>query len=370
MVRRPPPARPARVRVTPPRAFVAGLHLRWDGVWQRPHHLLTRLARRLPVVVIEEPFAGEHDRDEVSREADLTVIRPLRRRGWSLPLVDAGAIATAREHVGAGHAAVGVWLYTPMMLELADAFGAAPLVFDCMDELAAFDGAPAGIAERDRELVERADLVFAGGHSLYERRQNAGAKVRCYPSGVEFERFAADVAPHPLPAALPAPVFGYTGVIDERIDSDIIVALSDAFPRGHVVLVGPVVKIDPASLPRRANIHFTGMVPYASLPSFLRGFDVAIMPFALNRATQNISPTKTLEYLAARRPVVSTPVADVVRDYADIVFFGAGPAAFVSAAAAALRTDPARIARGEAAARARRWDAIADRMWRDLAFGA
>jgi glycosyltransferase involved in cell wall biosynthesis len=349
----------------PPRAFVAGLHLRWDGVWQRPHHLLARLARHVPVVVVEEPFAADVNRDEVRRDGDLTLVRPLRRRGWSLPLVDDEAIATARGLVGAG-GPIGVWLYTPMMLELADAFAAAPLIFDCMDELAAFAGAPAGIAARDRSLVERADLVFTGGLSLYERRKAAGAKVRCYPSGVEYERFASDVAPHPLPAELSAPVFGYVGVIDERIDIDVLVALSDAFPHGHVVLVGPIVKIDPAILPRRPNIHFTGIQPYASLPSYLHAFDVAIMPFARNDATANISPTKTLEYFAAGRPVVSTRIADVERSYADTVLLADDAAAFVAAAAAALRPDPERIARGDAAARAQRWDAIADRMWSDL----
>lgn len=349
-----------------PRAFVAGLHLRWDGVWQRPHHLLTRLARRLPVIVVEEPFAGEHDRDEITRDGGVTIIRPIRRRGWSLPLVDADAIGTARALVGDGAEPVGVWLYTPMMLELADAFAASPLVFDCMDDLAAFDGAPDGVAERDRRLVARADVVFAGGFSLYERRKSAGPKVRCYPSGVEFERFAADVAPHPLPAELPSPVFGYVGVIDERIDIDLVVALADAFPHGHVLLVGPVVKIDPAVLPRRPNIHFTGIVPYASLPSFMNAVDVAIMPFARNRATENISPTKTLEYFAARRPVLSTPIADVVREYAGIALIAEGRAAFVAAARDALRPDPPRIERGEAAARAQNWDVIADRMWQDV----
>jgi glycosyltransferase involved in cell wall biosynthesis len=183
---------------------------------------------------------------------------------------------------------------------------------------------------------------------------------------VEFDRFAADVAPHPLPAELPGPVFGYVGVIDERIDIDILVALADAFPDGHVVLVGPVVKIDPAILPRRPNVHFTGGVPYDSLPSYLRGFDVAIMPFARNRATENISPTKTLEYFAARRPVVTTPIADVVRDYSDVVYVADGAAAFVAAARRALDAEPARIARGAAAARAQTWDAIAERMWHDV----
>jgi UDP-galactopyranose mutase len=352
--------------MTRPRAIIAGLHLRWDGVWQRPHHILRRIARHVPVVVVEEPFEADRDRDDLARHGPVTVIRPLRKRGWSLPLVDAQAIATARDVVGEGDGAVGVWLYTPMMLELADAFDAAPLVFDCMDELAAFDGAPAGMAEHDRALVERADRVFAGGFSLYERRKAAGPKVRCYPSGVEFERFSADVAPHPLPAQLRAPVFGYVGVIDERIDLDLIVALSDAFPNGHVVLVGPVAKIDPALLPRRPNVHFTGIASYASLPSFLSGFDVAIMPFARNRATENISPTKTLEYFAARRPVVSTAIPDVARAYGDIVYLAENRAAFIAAATRALVPDPQRVAHGQAVAREQSWDAIAQRMWDDL----
>jgi UDP-galactopyranose mutase len=350
--------------VKPPDVFVAGLHLRWDGVRQRPQHILSRIAQRVPVIVIEEPLLADRDEDDVTHFDNVTVIRPLRRRGWSPPFVDAAAIATARKHAGGGRA--GVWLYTPMMLELADAFDAAPLVFDCMDELAAFDFAPAGIAERDRTLVDRADVVFAGGRSLYEGRKSAGAKVRAYPSGVEIERFAADVAPHPLPAELSGPVFCYAGVIDERIDFASVVALADAFAHGHVVMVGPIVKIDARTLPRRTNIHFTGMQPYTSLPSFLAGCDVALMPFARNRATQNISPTKTLEYFAARRPVVSTRIADVANAYGNIVYLADTPAEFAQAARAALVADEARIERGFAAARDQTWDAIAERMWKDL----
>jgi UDP-galactopyranose mutase len=343
-----------------PRAFVAGLHLRWDGVRQRPHHLLTRIAREIPVVVIEEPFAAAEDRDDVRCDGGVTVIRPLRRRGWSLPLLDEDAIATARALLGPGPA--GVWLYTPMMDALADAFSAAPLVYDVMDELAQFDFAPPGIAERERALLARADLVFTGGRSLHAKRAGLGARVRCEPSGVEFERFSADVAPHPLPAGLRGPVFGYVGVVDERLDLALITALADAFPDGHVVLVGPVVKIDPVLVPRRANVHLTGGVRYDALPSWLAGFDVALMPFARNRATEYISPTKTLEYFAAGLPVVSTGIADVRAEFADAVFLADGPDAFVGAAHEALAADAARIARGREHARARTWDAIARRM--------
>lgn len=347
-----------------PRAFVAGLHLRWDGVWQRPQHVLSRLARRVPVVVIEEPLSAPGDRDVVMTDGNVRIVRPLRRRGWSPPLVDALAIATARALVGPG--TCGVWLYTPMMLELADAFAAQPLVFDCMDELAAFDFAPPGIAERDAALVARADRVFAGGRSLYATRRAAGAKVRCEPSGVEVERFTANVAPHPVVAELRHPVFGYTGVIDERIDFALIDGLADAFPGGNVALIGPFAKIDPAVLPRRTNIHFTGGQPYASLPSYLAGFDAALMPFAHNRATENISPTKTLEYFAARRPVVTTPIRDVMDEFGSIVYAAGDPAAFAAAARAALGASPERIAAGSSAAGKRTWDAIVERMWNAL----
>ncbi|GAC1575497.1 MAG: glycosyltransferase family 1 protein [Candidatus Elarobacter sp.] len=343
-----------------PRAFVAGLHLRWDSVWQRPHHVLSRIARDVPVVAIEEPFAAPGDRDEVFRDGNVTVIRPLRRDGSSSPHVDGGTIATARRIAGQG--AAGVWLYTPMMHALADAFDAAPLVYDVMDELAQFDFAPDGMLENDRLVLARADLVFTGGRSLYAKRSALGAKVRCEPSGVEYGRFSADVLAHPLTAQLRGPVFGYTGDIDERLDIALLEALADAFPAGHIVLVGPVSKLDPVRLPRRTNVHLTGAVPYNALPSWLAGFDVALMPFARNRATEFISPTKTLEYFAAGKPVVSTGIADVVAEFSDAVYVADGAEAFVAAAREALAASPERRARAAEYARGRTWDAIAERM--------
>jgi UDP-galactopyranose mutase len=350
--------------VNAPEVFVAGLHLRWDGVWQRPHHLLTRLARKLPVIVVEEPYAAAVDRDEIRRVSDLTVIRPLRRRGWSEPLVDAQASATARMLAGARRC--GAWLYTPMMTELIDACAASPVVYDAMDDLANFDFAPRGLREREAALLERADIVFAGGRTLYANRRAYGAKVHCHPSGVELARFAADVGPHPLAAMLSAPVLAYVGVIDERLDYGLIAALADAFPGGHVILAGPVVKVDPARLPQRANVHYSGRLAYDALPSLLAGVDVALMPFAINRATASISPTKTLEYFAARRPVVSTPIADVSAAYGDIVYVAAGADAFIDAVGAALSAPPERIARGFAAAAGQTWDAVFARMWDEL----
>jgi glycosyltransferase involved in cell wall biosynthesis len=351
--------------VLTPRRFVAGLHLRWDGVWQRPQQLLSRIARSVPVIVVEEPFPAFEDRDEVVHDGPVTIVRPLRRRGWSQPFVDEQLLRTVRDLAGEGPH--GVWLYTPMLDSLADAFDASPLVYDVMDELAQFDFAPDGLAERDRALVARADLVFTGGRSLYASRASAGPKVRCEPSGVEVERFAVDVAPHPLTTQLRGPVFGYTGVIDERIDIALLDALATEIPGAHVVLVGPVVKIDPGLLPRRPNVHLTGGVPYDSLPSWLAGFDVALLPFARTRATEFISPTKTLEYFAAGKPVVSTRIADVVAEFGDVVWLADDPTSFVAAACEALRPPPARLARGLAFARSRTWDAIAQRMLDALA---
>ena len=344
--------------------IVAGSHLRYDGVRQRPQHLLSRLAHAVPVLVVEEPFlaarAGEH------REArdGLEVLRPLRP-SFEAERVDARTIAEVEAWVGRRRPLL--WLYSPMLSALADAFPGAPLVYDCMDELAAFAFAPPEMKARERELVRRADVIFTGGRSLYEARRALGEKVKLYPSGVEFEHFAraARIAPHPLYARLARPVYGYFGVIDERLDLDVLRALGAA--DAQTVMIGPVVKVDPAVLPRLPNVHFTGAVSYDDLPSLLAGFDVALLPFARNASTANISPTKTPEYLAGGKPVVSTPIADVVAAWGDVVTVAATPSAFVRACAeVAAHPDAARLERGALRARDQAWDAIVARMWRDL----
>lgn len=337
-------------------AVVAGLHLRWDGVWQRPHHVLSRLSAHVPVIVVEETFAleDETERDEIRRYGALTVVRPVRER--HAPFADARTLATVRSLIGDVPAIV--WLYQPLMLELATVFSGA-LVYDCMDELSAFAFAPARMREFDELLCARADLVFCGGRTLFERRRRFGEKVLLFPSGVEVERFEAarDSTPHPLVDVLPRPRWGYLGVIDERLDYGLLEMLADAPENPNLILVGPVMKIDPANLPRKPNVHFTGKQPYTDLPSILAGLDVALMPFARNESTRAISPTKTLEYLAAGVPVVTTPVSDVVADYGDVVTVAEGEG-FVRACGA-----PVRGAQGTEIARKHDWDSIVDRMW-------
>ncbi|GAC1303178.1 MAG: glycosyltransferase family 1 protein [Vulcanimicrobiaceae bacterium] len=342
--------------------IVVGSHLRFDGVFQRPQHVVTRLAQHVPILFVEEPLAAGVDGEELRERDGVTVLRPKRRA--SSPAVDAATVAAVRSFVASRRPLV--WLYTPMMRELADAFPGAPLVFDCMDELAAFAFAPPALLEREAAVLSRAALIFTGGRSLFEKRRPLGERVKLYASGVDFAHFAGaqTCAPHAVLAALERPVCGYVGVVDERIDLACIVALAERAV--SLVLVGPVIKIDPKLLPRRTNVHLTGQMPYAALPSLLAGFDVALMPFARNAATANISPTKTPEYLAAGKPVVSTRIADVVAGYGDVVTIADGPEAFADAALAAVRPDAARIAAGLARAHEAGWDAIVARMWGDL----
>ena len=344
-------------------AIVAGSHLRFDGVWQRPQQLLSRLAERVPVLFVEEPFLAGADRNAFDERDGVTVLRPLRHER-DAATVDDATLGGVRDWL-AGRKPL-VWLYTPMMLALAEAFPEAAVVYDCMDDLASFAFAPPAMRARERDLLERADVVFAGGRSLFEARRERARNVMLAPSGVDVEHFAAarQIAPHPLFAHLPGPVFGYFGVIDERIDIAVLHEL--AAQACQLVLAGPVAKIDPAHLPRAPNVHFTGQVDYADLPAYLAGFDVALLPFALNDATRNISPTKTPEYAAGGKPIVGTPVPDVVADWSDVVRIARTPAEFSATCFAALAPDAERIERGIARARERSWEALVATMYGEL----
>ena len=345
---------------------IVGLHLRWRGVWQRPNHLLARVARDVPVIVLEEALVDGRDDDEISESDGLTVVTPHRP---SAPgdAVDERALATVRALVAERRPLV--WLYTPMMLALADAFPGAPVVFDKMDELSKFAQADPRIVPREAELLERAELAFSGGRSLFRGIERRTRNARCYPSGVDVEHFVRARTSEPHPDLAPyrgGPVFGYVGVIDERVDLELVEALAAANPLATVAMVGPLAKIEETALPRSANIAYLGKREYAELPALLAGFDVALMPFALNEHTHNISPTKTLEYLAAGLPVVGTAVPDVVADHADVVYVARDRDDFIAQVETARTRDEVRAARGDEKARAATWDAIAAAMRGDL----
>ncbi|HVN18906.1 MAG TPA: glycosyltransferase [Dongiaceae bacterium] len=210
------------------------------------------------------------------------------------------------------------WYYTPMARDFSKDIGACAIVYDCMDELSAFRGAPAGLTAAEAELFRCANLVFTGGKSLYESKRRQHAFVHCFPSSIDREFFAsarrirAEVKDQ---QDVPHPRIGFCGVIDERMDLDLLAAVADARPDWHLVLLGPVVKISESDLPRKANIHYLGQKDYGSLPAYFAGWNVGLLPFARNESTRYISPTKTPEYLAAGLPVVSTPITDVVDPY-------------------------------------------------------
>jgi UDP-galactopyranose mutase len=294
-------------------------HLRWNFVFQRPNHLMTRAARDRRVFFIEEPVPGREDGLAIEVRDGVHVVTPIlapdgepepRLAALADRLVDEQAI---RRPI--------LWYETPMALGWTRHLDRALVVYDCMDQLSAFEQAPLELLAREAELLSIADLVFTGGDSLYEAKRSMHPAVHAFPSAVDVRHFRAARVGLSEPqdqAGLPHPRIGWFGVIDERMDLELVEGLAEARPDWSIVMVGPVVKIDPAALPRRDNLHWLGQRSYEELPAYLAGWDVAVMPFARNRATRYISPTKTPEYLAGGRPVVSTSVADVVRPYGEL----------------------------------------------------
>ena len=337
---------PSITEGAPMQTIIVFSHLRWDFVYQRPQHLLSRLAEYYKIVFIEEPVFHEHDSFlETSMPApNITVLKP------NTPVAATGfhdeqlphLIKLMRQFVNMdeGHLA---WFYTPMALPLLQELDPSLVIYDCMDELASFKNPPKQMLQRENALFKVADLVFTGGPSLYRAKRERHHNVHCFPSSVDvvhFEQARDRNNRHPAHDDIPGPRLGYYGVIDERIDTDLIAKIADAHPNWQIVMVGPVLKIDPATLPHRHNIHYLGQQSYKALPHFLAGWNVCLLPFALNESTRFISPTKTLEYMAAELPIVSTPITDVVDLYGEVVAIAATPQAFIKACEDALLTTP------------------------------
>jgi UDP-galactopyranose mutase len=346
-------------------------HLRWDLVFQRPQHLLTRAARTRRVFYVEEPVFGAASLSYEVRPRQGGVHRVLLH----LPdgLDEAACVGAQRELVDALVAEHGIanpllWYYTPMALSFSRHLRGAATVYDCMDELSAFAGAHPGLRAREAELLERADLVFTGGQSLYESKRTLHPRVHAFPSSVDAAHFRRARSPQhdpPEQAPIPRPRLGFFGVIDERMDLDLVRDLAARRPDWHFVFLGPVVKISSSALPAGPNLHYLGPKAYDDLPSYLAGWDVALLPFAMNEATRFISPTKTPEYLAAGCPVVSTPIRDVVRPYGQqgLARIAGTPQAFAAAIEESLEEDRgARLARVDAFLSQMSWDLTWARM--------
>jgi len=324
-------------------------HLRWDFVYQRPQHLLSRLAAKSQVFFIEEPIYEpgiEPFWECMTPAVNVLVYRlhtPVATPGFHddhLPIFVPMLQELLEEE---GVKQYVAWLYTPMAVPLAQSFSPLAVIYDCMDELSTFLHAPPDLLKHEAVLLEWADLVFTGGPSIYKFKRDRNPNVYCFSSSVDaahFRQALNGIAEAADQAALPHPRLGFFGVIDERLDVPLLEALAQKHPEWQIVIVGPVVKIDPASLPHYANMHYFGQREYAALPSFVAGWDVCMLPFARNNATRFISPTKTLEYMAAERPIVSTPITDVAEPYGNIVYLGDTPAAFIAACERALTASP------------------------------
>jgi len=298
-------------------------HLRWGFVFQRPNHLLSRFSKHQRVFFIEEPiFHGMEDRVHIENYNDnLYVVTPYLPEGLREEEV------LQRQKKVVNNLLVNMkinkfisWYYTPMALPFTEHLNPEMVVYDCMDELSAFKFAPAKLTILEKELFNKADVVFTGGQSIYESKKNHHHNIHPFPSSIDKHHFGAARTHRKDPAdraSIPGPRFGFFGVVDERFDIELLDAVARAKPEWHFVILGPVVKIDPASLPHYENIHYLGGKKYEELPAYISGWDVALIPFAMNESTRYISPTKTPEYLAAGKPVISTPIHDVVSPYGD-----------------------------------------------------
>jgi UDP-galactopyranose mutase len=310
---------------------------------------MSRFARTGRVFFVEEPiFVNDHmaQLDISKRDDNLFTITPRLPKGLSETEINLAQRSLLDELMTAREVDDYVlWYYTPMALAFTHHLDPLAVVYDCMDELSAFRGAPLAMREREAQLFERADVVFTGGQSLYEAKRDQHPNIHPFPSSIDAAHFAQARAPQSDPAdqvVIPHPRLGFFGVIDERMDLELVDRVARARPEWQLVMIGPVVKIDPADLPRRPNIHYLGRKSYKELPSYIAGWDVALMPFALNESTRFISPTKTPEYLAAGKPVVSSSIRDVVRPYGEmnLVRIADTESEFVSAVEESLKARP------------------------------
>jgi glycosyltransferase involved in cell wall biosynthesis len=330
------------------KTIVVFSHLRWNFVYQRPQHLLSRLARRWKIVFIEEPVpSADADRiEQIAAAPGVDVWRPHlrgREHGFHPAHKDVLQRLVARHIAQEDISGYWIWFYTPMALPMAEQLAPEGIIYDCMDELSAFSGASPELLDQETALLRVADVVFTGGRSLHAAKRHRHHNIHCFPSSVDASHFKPGAADHPLQQDLAHPRLGYCGVIDERIDLPLIAGMADARPAWQFVMVGPTAKIDPASLPQRPNIRWLGQQAYQDLPAFIDGWDVCLLPFALNESTRFISPTKTLEYMACGKPSVSTAIRDVVEPYGHVVAIRDDAAGFVAACDELLARTPAQV---------------------------
>ncbi|WP_419802876.1 glycosyltransferase family 1 protein [Mucilaginibacter sp.] len=315
-------------------------HLRWDFVYQRPQHLLTRFSEIFNTYFLEEPMHDAKDDaylDISKRLPNLWVVVPHIQSGLSKAeekLVMKQLMDNFMENEDGEDFLF--WYYTPMALSFTEQLNPGLIVYDCMDELSLFKNAPAELKDLEKRLMAKSDVVFTGGQSLYEAKKHQHANIHAFPSSIDRKHFIKARTNKVQPEDqknISNPKLGFYGVIDERFDIELIGKIANARPTWQFMLIGPVVKINRDHLPKNPNIHYLGQKNYEQLPQYLSVWDVALIPFVLNDSTKFISPTKTPEYLSAGKPVVSTAIRDVVNPYGKnkLVHIGATAEDFIEA---------------------------------------
>lgn len=368
--------------ISPAVAFpiIVHSHLGWDWVWQRPQQFHSRLSQRHRILFVEGPVAraglntAQVTLREVADYPSIVVVQmemPAER--WS----DGAWVDKERRRLvesvlagplGADFREPVQWFYDPMAVTaFAGHLNESAIVYDCMDQLSKFRGAPAELVRRERELLAIADIVFAGGPKIWKDKVAHNANCYSFGCGVDVEHFGKAIDPATVVPAdiakLPRPIYGYIGVVDERIDYGLVTKLAENNAGGSVVMIGPWTKVDAATFPRRENLHWLGQRDYGRLPAYAKGFDVCLMPFALNEATEFINPTKALEYMATGRPIVSTAIEDVIVQFEDVVKVARTRDEFVSRCArAAKQPNPVAIRRGLKLAKANTWESIVSQL--------
>lgn len=368
-------------KTDPDYPIIVHCHLRWEGVWQRPQQFLSRLSRRHRVLFVEGPLLREgfeppsYSLKPVSEYPNVTVMQtsfPSSRfhEGDWVDQERCRLLEEALQGPMKGQFKNPVqWFYDPMAAPAhIDKFDERAVVYDCMDELSQFRFAPPEIVARERLLLRKADVVFTGGRKMCESKSRYTKNCHFYGCGVDVTHFSQARAvetqmPDDIRFAEGKVVLGYFGVVDERLDYELIGKLAEANPNWHVVIIGPPCKVDPATFPHAPNLHWFGRREYAQLPAYTKAFDVCLMPFAMNEATEFINPTKALEYMATGRPIVSTPVPDVVANFGSVVKITREHEKFIEFCRnKALQPDEAAIARGLRMAEENQWETIVQKL--------
>ena len=368
------PALPTRGRRPP---LIVLSHIRWSFVCQRPQHLLTRLASWFDVYVVEEPVFvdGEPALMSATHQNGVEVLTPRTREfasGFHDSQLNALRPLLAEFMASRGLGEPLVWLTTPMALPLVADLEPLAVVYDCLDDVAAPGNAEPVRAAREKALMQLADIVLNGGPSAHALRHGTHPRLHCLAGAVDAAHFAPEhldgddvessVAAE-LHRGLPRPRLGFFGVVDQRLDLALVAGLAERRPDWQFVMAGPVVGLDPATLPRRPNLRWAGLQRYEALPHLMSHWDVCLLPFVVDETTRLLNPTQTLEYLAGGKPGVGTPVPDLVSLHGAAVRIAADVDGVV-AAVQALLDEPAparaeRRARAQAQVDAGSWDVTA-----------